>query len=110
MEYPVIIEQKNGVWRAVIPALSDLAAEGASRDEAFLRARLAAEEYLSSVEILTIKVNLPQTETIRNGSPQSLLKALEAFTGDEDALREHFDEIARERQRQRDEARRQDAE
>jgi hypothetical protein len=29
MEYPVIVEQKNGIWRAVIPALADLSAEGA---------------------------------------------------------------------------------
>jgi len=33
------------------------------------------------------------------GSPQALLKALAAFTGDEEAVREHFEEIARERQR-----------
>jgi len=39
VEYPVIVEQRNGVWRAVIPALSDLSAEGASRDEAMENAQ-----------------------------------------------------------------------
>ena len=47
MEYPVIVEQKNGVWRAVIPVLADLSAEGASRDEAMKNAQRAAEDYLS---------------------------------------------------------------
>lgn len=46
MEYPVIVEQKNGIWRAVIPALADLCAEGASRDKAMKNAQRAAEDYL----------------------------------------------------------------
>ena len=108
MEYPVIVEQKNGVYRALIPALSDLSAEGASRDEAVQKAQEAAERYLSNVEVTIIEVNLPQGEPLRPGSPQALLKALEAFTGDEEALREHFEEIERERQRQREEAQQQD--
>jgi len=35
---------------------------------------------------------------------------LEAFAGDEEALQEHFEDIARERQRQRAEAQQQDVE
>jgi predicted RNase H-like HicB family nuclease len=108
MEYPVIVEQKNGVWRAVIPALSDLSAEGASRDEAMQNARRAAEDYLSKVEVTTIKVPLPREQTPRAGSPQALLKELEAFAGDEEALREHFEEILAVRQKQREEAQVQD--
>lgn len=34
MQYTVIVEHENGVYRALIPALGDLSAEGASRDEA----------------------------------------------------------------------------
>ena len=104
MEYPVIVEQKNGIWRAVIPALADLSAEGASRDEAMKNAQRAAEDYLSKVEVTTINVPLPREQTPRAGSPQALLKEIEAFAGDEEALREHFEEIVRGRQRQRDEA------
>ena len=59
MEYPVIVEQRNGVWRAVIPALFDLSAEGASCDEATENAQRAAEAYLSKVEVTAIKVLLP---------------------------------------------------
>jgi predicted RNase H-like HicB family nuclease len=110
MEYPVIVEQKNGVWRAFIPALSDLSAEGATRDEAIRNAQRAAESYLASVEVTTVTVTLPQEKSLRPGSPQALLKALEAFAGDEEAIREHFEEIARERQRQWEEAQQQDAE
>lgn len=110
MEYPVIVEHKNGVWRAVIPALSDLSAEGASRDEAMQNAQRAAEDYLSRVEVTTIKVPLPREQTPRPGSPQALLKEIEAFAGDEEALREHFEEIVRVRQHQREEAQLQDSE
>jgi predicted RNase H-like HicB family nuclease len=110
MEYPVIVEQKNGIWRAVIPALADLSAEGASRDEAMKNAQRAAEDYLSKVEVTTIKVPLPRGHSPRAGSPQALLKELEAFAGDQEALREHFEEIVKGRQRQREEAQLQDSE
>ena len=110
MEYPVIVEQKNGVWRAVIPALSDLTAEGASRDEAMQNAKRAAADYLSKVELTTINIALPREQAVRAGSPGALLKELEMFASDEEALREHFAEIARERQREHDEARLQDSE
>ncbi len=106
MEYPVIVQQKNGIWRAFIPALADLSAEGASLDEAVRNAQRAAEEYLSKVEVKTIDVKLPFEQRLRPDSPQALLKALEAYTGDEEALREHFAQIARERQREREDAER----
>jgi predicted RNase H-like HicB family nuclease len=110
MEYSVLVEQKNRIWHAFIPALADLGAEGASRDEAIRNVQRAAETYLLSVEVTTITVNQPQESPLRPGSPQALLKALEAFAGDEEAIREHFEEIARERQRQREEAQQQDTE
>jgi predicted RNase H-like HicB family nuclease len=110
MEYAVLIERKKESWRAFIPALADLSAEGGARDEAVRNVQRAAEAYLSSVEVTTIKVNLPQGPSRRPGSPRTLLGALEAFAGDEEALQEHFEEIARERQRQRAEAQQQDVE
>jgi len=110
MEYAVLIERKKESWRAFIPALADLGAEGDSRDEAVRNVQRAAEAYLASVAIATIKVNLPQKPSRRPCSPRALLRALEAFAGDEEALQEHFEEIARERQRQRTEAQQQDVE
>ena len=110
MEYAVLIERKQEGWRAFIPALADLGAEGVSRDEAVRNVQQAAEAYLSAVEVTTVKVNLPQELSRRPGSPRTLLRALEAFAGDEEALREHFEDIARERQRQRTEAQQQDVE
>jgi predicted RNase H-like HicB family nuclease len=103
MQYTVIIEPKNGSWRALIPALANLSAEGASREEVLQNARQAAEAYLSQVECTTIEVHAPGEENLRLDSPQALLKALEAFVGDEEVLREHFEGIARERQQQREE-------
>ena len=110
MEYTVLIERQKEGWRGFIPALAGLGAEGVSRDEAVRNVQRAAEAYLASVEVTTIKVNLPQELSRRPGSPQTLLRALEAFAGDEEALREHFEDIVRERQRQRAEAQQQDVE
>jgi predicted RNase H-like HicB family nuclease len=106
MEYPVIVEQKNGVWRAFIPALSDLSAEGATRDEAIRNAQRAAESYLASVEITTITVTLPQEKSLRPGSPQAVLKAAGMLKGDEEAMLQHIEEIYAERRRQREEVER----
>lgn len=103
MQYPVIIERNNGVYRALIPAFPALSAEGASHEEAVANARRAAEAYLAQVEIATIEINLPQSQSLRPGSPEAWLKALEPFAGDEEAIREHFAEIAAERQREREE-------
>ena len=93
----------------MIPALCNLTAEGASRDEAMQNAERAAADYLSKVELSTINIALPQEQAVRAGSPGALLKELEMFACDEDALREHFAEIARERRREHEEAQLQDS-
>jgi predicted RNase H-like HicB family nuclease len=56
VEYPLFLERKNGIWRAFIPALAGLSAEGASREEAVRNAQRAAEEYLTRVEVTTVEV------------------------------------------------------
>ena len=45
MQYPVLIEPKNGVYQAVIPALGDLRVEAATAVEALQKAQQTAEEY-----------------------------------------------------------------
>lgn len=105
MEYAVIVEQSDGVWSALIPALPRLAAEGASRDEAVRNAQRAAEDYLSKVEVTTIEINLSPRQ-VRADSAESLLSSAGMFKGDEEAMREHIEEIYAERRRQRDEAER----
>jgi len=110
MQYPVIVEYKNGVYRALIPALSGLSAEGASREEAVQNVQRAAEAYLSTVEVATIEVALPQEQrpqqTLRPGSPQAVLLAAGKFKGDEEAMLQHIEEIYAERRRQRKEVER----
>ena len=103
MQYPVIVEQKNDSYYAVIPALANLSAEGASPAEALQKVQQAAQDFVASVTIATIEIPTPQEQALRPGSPQSVLKALEVFSGDEDAIREHFAEIAAEREREREE-------
>jgi predicted RNase H-like HicB family nuclease len=110
MQYPVIVENKNGAYRALIPALSGLSAEGATREEAVQNVRRAAEAYLSTVEVTTIEVALPldqqSQQTLRMGSPQAVLRAAGKFKGDEEAMLRHIEEIYAERRRQREEVER----
>ena len=54
IEYAVLIERQKGGWRAFIPALADLAAEGVSRDEAVRNVQRAAEAYLVAGAKLSI--------------------------------------------------------
>jgi predicted RNase H-like HicB family nuclease len=109
MEYPVIIEQKNGVYRAVIPTLADLSAEGQSPDEAMEKVQQAAEAYLAAVEVRTIIIEDSASQaTPRYSTARDWLDAVKVFEGDEEALEEHFGEIQAERQRQREEVREQD--
>ncbi len=111
MEYPVIIEQKNGVYRALIPSLADLSAEGQSPDEAVQKVQQAAEAYLAAVEFRTIRIETPARHaTLHHSTARDWIEAVRIFEGDDEALREHFAEIEAERQRQREEANRQDAE
>ena len=102
MEYPVIVEQKNGVYRALIPALADLSAEGRSPDEAVQKVQQAAETYLAAVEFRTIRIEALAPQTMPHYSTaRDWLEAVKVFEGDEEALREHFAGIEAERQRQR---------
>src|SRR5437588_13024462 len=101
MQYPVIVEQKNGLWRAVIPALADLSAEGQTRDEAMRNAQHAAEAYLSKVEVTTIEVGIG-LQPLRPGSPQAVLASAGKFKGDEEAMCGHIEEIYAEGRRQRE--------
>ncbi len=101
MQYPVIVEQNNGVWRAVIPTLADLSAEGASFDEAVNNAQQAAEEYLSKVVITTIEVETPKSVSTR--SPQTWIETAGMFKGDEEAMWRHIDELDAARRREREE-------
>jgi predicted RNase H-like HicB family nuclease len=105
MEYPVIVEPSNGHYRALIPALADLSAEGQSPDEATRNVQAAAEAYLSTVELRTIRLELPAQSTApRYATARDWLAATNVFAGDEAALAEHFAEIETNRQRARESA------
>jgi predicted RNase H-like HicB family nuclease len=110
MEYPVIVERKNGVYKALIPDLSDLSAEGNTSDEAVQNVQRAATAYLARVELRTIQVQIPVVQPQRYSTARDWIEAAEAFVGDEEVIREHFAEIDAERQRQREEAQKQDDE
>ena len=106
MRYPVIVEQKNGHWRAMIPSLPNLTATGATCDEAVHNAQRAAEEYLSQVVIATIDVETPHYNSRNPRDRQTWIRSLGRFKGDEEAMRQHIEEIYAERRGQREEAER----
>ena len=59
--YDVIVERQNGHFRAMFPSLPNIAAEGATRDEALAAVTAAAEQYLRKVEITTVHLAEPVT-------------------------------------------------
>lgn len=105
MQYPVIIEKLNGHYRATIPSLMNLMAEGPTRNEALRNVWREAEVYLAKVEIATIEVVTPP-QMLRPDSPKAWLRAAGKFKGDEEAMQQHIEEIYAERRRQREEAER----
>ncbi len=105
MQYPVIVEQSKGVWRAVLPTLADLSAEGSSFDEALSNARQVAEDYLSKVVLTTIEVSAPSSPS-HSRSPRNWIESAGMFAGDEEAMLQHIEEIYAERRRQREEVER----
>ncbi len=107
MTYSVIIERKNGIYRAIIPALANLSAEGDSRDNAIDKVRQAAKLYLSEVEMTTIDLDTPTGQPLRKTSPQAWIEAA-GIWGEEDqeALQEYNAEIVALKQRQREAAER----
>lgn len=55
--HDVIIEQQNGHFRALIPTLPNITAEGATRDDALTNVKRAAQRYLSTVEMATVELD-----------------------------------------------------
>jgi hypothetical protein len=97
MRYIVIVECENGLYRARIPSLPGLSAEGTTLEEALKGARQEAASYLSRVTVATIEVDLP---TLHLDSAQSWLDAAGTFEGDQEQS-QHFADLAAKRQQQR---------
>lgn len=97
MRYIAIVECENGLYRARIPSLPGLSAEGTTPEEALKGARQEAASYLSRVTVATIEVDLP---TLHLSSVQAWLDAAGTFEGDQEQ-RQHFADLASKRQQQR---------
>jgi predicted RNase H-like HicB family nuclease len=54
--FDVIVEQRNGSYRALMPALPNILAEGATRDEAIANVKTTAQQYLANVEVATVEL------------------------------------------------------
>ena len=102
--YDVIIERENGHFRATLASLPGLSAEADTRDEALWQLQQAATSYLQRVELATIEVEMP-APTLRPGSPQAVLNAINASKLDveNDFYQEYLSNLAGEKLRQHNE-------
>ena len=106
MEYPVIVERKNGIYKALIPDLPALSAEGASSDEAVFNVQRAAKEYLATVELRKIQIELPLELPQNFSTARDWIEAGGIFSPDDELYKQHWAEIEAERKRQYEEANR----
>ncbi|HEX4950964.1 MAG TPA: type II toxin-antitoxin system HicB family antitoxin [Blastocatellia bacterium] len=109
MKYPVLVERKNGHWRAVIPALAGLSAEGATCDEAVVNAQTAAEIWLSNVVVRTINLPPVALQHAEFSTAQDWLEAVRTAPtiDDSDELyQQYLADLEADKQRQREEAER----
>ena len=97
MKYIVLVECDNGLYRAQIPSLPGLSAEGTTLEEALQGARQEAASYLSRIAVATIEVDLP---ALHLGGAQAWLDAAGTFAEDQEQS-QHFADLAAKRQQQR---------
>ncbi|MSQ46991.1 MAG: hypothetical protein EXR78_01175 [Deltaproteobacteria bacterium] len=97
MKCTVLIESKNGLYRASIPSLPGLSAEGTTPEEALTGARQEATSYLARVAVASIDIDLP---TFPHSGAQSWIEAAGIFAGDQEHLH-HFADLAVTREQQR---------
>lgn len=97
MKCTVLIESKNGLYRASIPSLPGLSAEGTTPEEALTGAQQEAASYLARVAVASIDIELP---TLSHGSAQSWIEAAGIFAGDQEHI-QHFADLAATRDQQR---------
>ncbi|MGE0827223.1 MAG: type II toxin-antitoxin system HicB family antitoxin [Candidatus Binatia bacterium] len=98
MKCTVIIENKDGRYRALIPSLPGLSAEGTTVEEALTGAQREATAYLARVAVESIDIDLP---TASQSSAQSWIDAAGIFKGDQEHLK-HFADLAVIRGQQRE--------
>ncbi len=103
--YEVIIERNNGHFRATLRSWPEVAVEAGTREEALWGLRQAATNYLQNVELETIELDVAVGE-FPPGSPQAVLQASAACKLDTQSeyYQEYLDNLAAEKQRQREEA------
>jgi predicted RNase H-like HicB family nuclease len=106
--FDVIVQRKNGIYRATAPSLLNLATEGKTRDEALHRMQEAIEDFFKSAEVVTVSVDVPALEYRPYATANDHLRdqALYSHAEDEDIEARHIKEIYAERRREREECER----
>jgi predicted RNase H-like HicB family nuclease len=99
--YDVLVERRNGNFRALIPALPDIVVEGATRDEALVNAK-AAQRYLQGVEVATVQLVEYRSPERGLSTVDDLLAVAGLFKGDETVMQRHLTAIYTERRRERE--------
>ncbi len=79
MKYNVIVEPQNGHFRALIPALPHLVAEGVSIEDAVQKMQDVAQQFIARTEVRTIELAMPATPTAGELISQDWLQAAGQF-------------------------------
>lgn len=98
MKYNVIVEPQNGHFRALIPALPHLVAEGASIEDAVQKMQDVAQQFIARMEVRTIELAMPATPTASEFTSQDWLNVAGQFLVDG----QHVNEVHAKRPSQRD--------
>jgi predicted RNase H-like HicB family nuclease len=105
--YDVIVERRNGVYRASVPTLPNISVEASSRDEAVANAKKAIEDFFKSAEVTTVAIDVPANEFRPYSKPSDLLRWAALHSRPADEFNEQYQaELDAEKQRQREEAER----
>ncbi|MGH9842900.1 MAG: type II toxin-antitoxin system HicB family antitoxin [Blastocatellia bacterium] len=97
--FDVFVQRDNGVFRALVPSLPNISADGASSTDAVENAKKAIEEFFKSAEVTTVSVDVPG---FNPRSPRTWIESAGTFKGNEDEMLRHIEEIYAERKRQRE--------
>jgi len=100
--FDVIVQRENGAYRAFVPSLPNILAEGTSRDEAVKKVKEAIENFFTTAEVTTVSVDVPADEFRPYSTARDWLRQAALYSEPDDEMARHIEEIYAERKRPRE--------
>jgi predicted RNase H-like HicB family nuclease len=106
--FDVIVHRWNGAYRASVPSLPHITTEGATRDDALIKAQEAIEAYFDTAEVVTLSMDVPVMEFRPSATANDHLRreALYPWPEDDEVNAQHLIDIYAERRRDGEERQR----